>query len=517
MKRFILIITAAVLCVMLAACGESRRKDLEKSRYAEAKNADFVTVSDEQQLWSECGKMYPIGSDEVTFYVKCDTSKQYYYGEGEKNALEIKKDGEWYALPYKQDHWKADAFVLGRGTTSAVTFRLSDFDYEFEAGEYRYVLPITAEGETDEPLVVYSFKMYDSYPFGDISADDVESCIARDMWTYEKLNDEQTQKLLEIVRKIKLKNDGKIRRNDYLGGGEYFEIQQKSGDKIHINLMPNKDEIIISGFVYQAVDNKTDELKELYDSVQENSALEKSRYAEAKNADFVTITDERQLFTESGKMYPIGFDEVTFYVKCDTSKQYYCGEGEKNALEIKKDGEWYALPYKQNHWKASAFVLGRGTTSAVTFRLSDFDYEFEAGEYRYVLPITAEGETDEPLVVYSFKMYDSYPYEYLSADDVKVCFAEDPWNFKILTDEQTEKLLEIVRKIKLKNDSKIRSNDYVGDGESFGIWLKNSERIYVTWLPKDDEFIIKGFVYEAVDSKADELEEFFKTIKIKET
>ena len=28
---------------------------------------------------------------------------------------------------------------------------------------------------------------------------------------------------------------------------------------------------------------------------------------------------------------------------------------------------------------------------------------------------------------------------------------------------------------------------------------------------------IKGFVYEAVDSKADELEEFFKTIKIKET
>ena len=84
MKRFVLIITAAVLCVMLAACGESRRKDLEKSRYAEAKNADFVTVSDEQQLWSECGKMFPIGSDEITFYVKCDSRKQYYYGEGGK-------------------------------------------------------------------------------------------------------------------------------------------------------------------------------------------------------------------------------------------------------------------------------------------------------------------------------------------------------------------------------------------------------------------------------------------------
>ena len=268
MKRFILIITAAVLCVMLAACGESRRKDLEKSRYAEAKNADFVTVSDEQQLWSECGKMFPIGSDEITFYVKCDSRKQYYYGEGEKNSLEIKKDGEWYALPYKQDHWKADAFVLGRGTTSAVTFRLTDFDYEFEAGEYRYVLPITAEGETDEPLVVYSFKMYDSYPFGDISADDVESCIARDMWTYEKLNDEQTQKLLEIVRKIKLKNDSKIRSNDYVGDGESFGIWLKNSERIYVTWLPKDDEFIIKGFVYEAVDSKADELEEFFKTIK---------------------------------------------------------------------------------------------------------------------------------------------------------------------------------------------------------------------------------------------------------
>ena len=268
MKRFVLIITAAVLCVMLAACGESRRKDLEKSRYAEAKNADFVTITDERQLFTESGKMFPIGFDEVTFYVKCDSRKQYYYGEGEKNALEIKKDGEWYALPYKQDHWKASAFVLGRGTTSAVTFRLSDFDYEFEAGEYRYVLPITAEGETDEPLVVYSFKMYDSYPFGDISADDVESCIARDMWTYEKLNDEQTQKLLEIVRKIKLKNDGKIRRNDYLGGGESFGIWLKNSERIYVTWLPKEDEFIIKGFVYEAVDSKADELEAFFKTIK---------------------------------------------------------------------------------------------------------------------------------------------------------------------------------------------------------------------------------------------------------
>ena len=245
--------------------------------------------------------------------------------------------------------------------------------------------------------------------------------------------------------------------------------------------------------------------------------LETSRYASAKNADFVQVSDEQRLFSECGKMFPIGFDEITFYVKCNSSKQYFYGEGKKNALEIKKDGEWQTVPYKQDHWKADAFVLGRGTTSEVSFRLSDFDFDFEAGEYRYVLPITAEGDTSEPLIIYPFRLYDSYPYEYLSAEDVKVCFAEDPWNFKILTDEQTQQLLEIVHKVKLKNDSKIRSNDYLGVSESFGIWLKNSERIYITWLRQKDEFIIKGFVYEAVDSKSDELEELFSTIKIKET
>ena len=380
----------------------------------------------------------------------------------------------------------------------------------------RFILIITAAVGIIVCVLVFGAKSY--RPYEDISADSVNESYAQSPIGRVKLTNEQTEKLVKIINGIKLKDNGKQRNNDLVGLSRRFEINLSDGKTLDIYPDCPDGEYLMDGTVYEAVDNKTDELKELYDSVQENSALEKSRYAEAKNADFVTITDERQLFTESGKMYPIGFDEITFYVKCDSRKQYYYGEShEKNSLEIKKDGEWYALPYKQDHWKASAFVLGRGTTSAVTFRLTDFDYDFEAGEYRYVLPITAEGETDEPLVVYQFKMYDNYPYEYLSADDVKVCFAQDPWNFKILTDEQTEKLIEIVRKIKLKNDSKIRSNDYVGDGEYFGIWLKNSERIYVTWLPKEDEFQMGGFIYEAVDSKADELEEFFKTIKIKET
>jgi len=269
MKRFVSIITAAVLCVMLAACGESRRKDLEKSRYASAKSADFVNISDTPTAIGEPDGVYPINFDEITFCVKCNSSKQYYYGEShEKNSLEIKKDGEWYALPYKQDHWKADAFVLGRGTTDPISFYSKDFDYDFEAGEYRYVLPITAEGETDEPLVIYNFRLYDSYPYEYLSADDIEFCIATDMRTYEKLTDEQTEKLLETAREIKLKNDSKMRRNDYVGVGEYFEIQMKSGEKTQIHIMPNTDEMIVGSFVYQAVDNKADELKELYDSTQ---------------------------------------------------------------------------------------------------------------------------------------------------------------------------------------------------------------------------------------------------------
>ena len=269
MKKLLSLLTAVVLSVCtFTACGGSSHKDLEKSRYPSAVNADFVKVSDDKLFFSDCRKMFPIGFDEISFYVKCDSRKQYYYGEGEKNALEVKKDGEWYTVPYKKDHWKAEANVLGRRTTSAVTFSGNDFDYEFEAGEYRYILPISAEGETGEPLVVYPFRLYDSYPYGDISADDIESCIATDMWTYEKLTDEQTEKLIAIVQKIKLKNDSKVRGNDYLGGGEYFEIQLKNGEKIQIHTMPNKDEIIISGYVYQAVDNKTFELKLLYDSIQ---------------------------------------------------------------------------------------------------------------------------------------------------------------------------------------------------------------------------------------------------------
>ena len=71
----------------------------------------------------------------------------------------------------------------------------------FEAGEYRYIMPITAEGDSEQSLIIYYFRLFDSYPYADISSDDVESCYACGLNKKTKLTDEQTEKLLAIVRK----------------------------------------------------------------------------------------------------------------------------------------------------------------------------------------------------------------------------------------------------------------------------------------------------------------------------
>lgn len=270
MKKFILMITAAVLCIaVLTACEKSGAgsNDLEKSRYPSAKTAVFVELSDDACFLTEPGGIYPIGFDEINFYVRCQSRSQYYYGEGDPNVLEVRIDGEWYAVPYKKDHWKAGAFALGRGTMSTITFKREDFDYDFKAGEYRYILSITAEGDTSEPLIVYPFRLYDSYPYGDISADDVECCYVWSVHESAQMTDEQTEKLLEIVRKIKLKNDSRIRENDYLGAGASFTIRLKNGENICISCLPKKDEFIIKRYIYEALDSKTEELEELYKSI----------------------------------------------------------------------------------------------------------------------------------------------------------------------------------------------------------------------------------------------------------
>ncbi|MBQ3937357.1 MAG: hypothetical protein II722_09895, partial [Ruminococcus sp.] len=95
-----------------------------------------------------------------------------------------------------------------------------------------------------------------------------ESCYACDLNKKTKLTDEQTEKLLAIVRKIKLKNDSRASDNSYLGIVEFFEIDLKSGKSLYIPIMPQEDDFIMGSYVYCAIDNKFIELEKLYYTIQ---------------------------------------------------------------------------------------------------------------------------------------------------------------------------------------------------------------------------------------------------------
>ena len=273
MNRLLKILTAFVLGIsLLTACEdnswEKGSAKLEKSRYSSPKAADFVQMTDRSGQYEAEDGYFPKDIDEISFTVVCNSDKQYFYGEGGDNSLEVKKDGEWYKLAYKKESWKAAGWVLNRNFKTNLTFYKSDFDYDFEAGEYRYIMPITAEGDSEQSLIIYYFRLFDSYPYADISSDDVESCYACDLNKKTKLTDEQTEKLLAIVRKIKLKNDSRAFSYSYLGAVDDFEIDLKSGKSLYIPIMPHEDDFIMGSYVYCAVDNKFIELEKLYCTIQ---------------------------------------------------------------------------------------------------------------------------------------------------------------------------------------------------------------------------------------------------------
>ncbi len=522
MNRLLKILTAFVLGIsLLTACEdngwEKGSAKLEKSRYISPKAADFVQMTDRSGQDEAEDGYFPKDIDEISFTVVCRSDKQYFYGEGGDNSLEVKKDGEWYKLAYKKESWKAAGWVLNRNFKTNLTFYKSDFDYDFEAGEYRYIMPITAEGDAEESLIIYYFRLFDSYPFGDISADDIESCIATDMWTNTKLNDKQTQKLLETVRMIKLKNDSKVRSNDYLGGGEYFEIQLKNGEKIRIHIMPNNDEIIINGFVYQSVDNKTNELKELYDSVQNNAAVEKSRYTDIENPEKMKIE------ADNGE-FPTDFIRIqlalSFYDIFGDDKYVYYEESAANTLEVKKDGEWYVIPNKNDSSQAHRQSLNEYVYHPFAFDRYDYSYHFKAGEYRYILNISCISGKEEKQTptVFHFKLVDRdsgkffRPYEDISKDDIESCCANSYFGgTKELTDDQTDELLDIIKEIELVRGSE-RPNDYAGGGPNdFIITLKSGKKVGIcASIGSVCEYLLDdGMIYRATVSKNDELYELY--------
>ena len=522
MNRLLKILTAFVLGIsLLTACEdngwEKGSAKLEKSRYISPKAADFVQMTDRSGQDKAEDGYFPKDIDEISFTVVCRSDKQYFYGEGGSNSLEVKKDGEWYKLAYKKESWKAAGWVLNRNFKTNLTFYKSDFDYDFEAGEYRYIMPITAEGDSEESLIIYYFRLFDSYPYADISADDVESCYACEVTKKTKLTDEQTEKLLAIVRKIKLKNDSRASDNSYVGAIDDFEIDLKSGKSLYIPIMPQEDDFIMGSYAYCAVDNKTNELKELYDSVQNNAAVEKSRYTDIENPEKMKIE------ADNGE-FPTDFIRIqlalSFYDIFGDDKYVYYEESAANTLEVKKDGEWYVIPNKNDSSQAHRQSLNEYVYHPFAFDRYDYSYHFKAGEYRYILNISCISGKEEKQTptVFHFKLVDRdsgkffRPYEDISKDDIESCCANSYFGgTKELTDDQTDELLDIIKEIELVRGSE-RPNDYAGGGTNdFIITLKSGKKVGIcASIGSVCEYLLDdGMIYRATVSKNDELYELY--------
>lgn len=115
-------------------------------------------------------------------------------------------------------------------------------------------------------VLVFGTKSY--RPYENISADGVDACYAKSAGGSVRLTDEQTDRLIEIIKGIKLKDNGKQRENDLVGLSRRFEIKLSDGKAVKVYPDCPDGEYLMDDTVYEAVDNKSDELKELFDSVQ---------------------------------------------------------------------------------------------------------------------------------------------------------------------------------------------------------------------------------------------------------
>lgn len=135
--------------VLLTGC-----TNLEKSKNPDIKTADFVTVRDPN------GE-YPVDyTDFISFKIFCGTNTSYTLCREAQNTLETKIDGKWYVVPRKDPGWRADMppYVTRNKDFKVSPFRLSEYDYEFKQGEYRYILNIEDPGGKRCPIVYY-FKL----------------------------------------------------------------------------------------------------------------------------------------------------------------------------------------------------------------------------------------------------------------------------------------------------------------------------------------------------------------------
>ena len=265
------------------------------------------------------------------------------------------------------------------------------------------------------------------------------------------------------------------------------------------------------------VDNKTNELKELYDSVQNNAAVEKSRYTDIENPEKMKIE------ADNGE-FPTDFIRIqlalSFYDIFGDDKYVYYEESAANTLEVKKDGEWYVIPNKNDSSQAHRQSLNEYVYHPFAFDRYDYSYHFKAGEYRYILNISCISGKEEKQTptVFHFKLVDRdsgkffRPYEDISKDDIESCCANSYFGgTKELTDDQTDELLDIIKEIELVRGSE-RPNDYAGGGPNdFIITLKSGKKVGIcASIGSVCEYLLDdGMIYRATVSKNDELYELY--------
>lgn len=140
MKRAIFIGCAALLALLLAACGSTKGIDvsgLVKSEYNTADQSRDVVMTLEETS---------VTPDTETLNLHLSNSSGNEYTFGMEPRLEVESAGDWYVVnPVVDAYWIEIAYVLEADGVSDMEFPLKDYYGNLSEGHYRIVKLLFSE------------------------------------------------------------------------------------------------------------------------------------------------------------------------------------------------------------------------------------------------------------------------------------------------------------------------------------------------------------------------------------
>lgn len=145
--RYLILISTVSALFCLSSCDH-----LENTEYQEFEIVDDIEVHKDAEA-------YPIDFSEITFRIENRSDSAFSYSEA--NVLEFNKNGTWKIVPNANEGYVAVAYTLNSQCTINMSIHSSNYDFKFQEGEYRFIIPVHSYDVDDgiEKQIVFYFNL----------------------------------------------------------------------------------------------------------------------------------------------------------------------------------------------------------------------------------------------------------------------------------------------------------------------------------------------------------------------